>query len=271
MAIPPRVQAVVDDYLGLVDADAPGLVQGLYLVGSVALDDFRPHASDIDFVAVTDNPLSPDDISAFRRVHTAMAARHRRPYFDGGYVTWRDLTGNPALAGPGADAHEGRLNPRSAGRCDPVTWHTLADHGVTVFGPPCEDVPVWTDREALAAWTHQNLDDYWRPWLRRSSRLWSRPGLACVHSWGPAWGVLGVSRLHYTLATGAITSKYGAGLYARNVFQPRWRRIVDECLRLRRGNTGQPDGKPGYRTPLHRRRDALDFVSMAIDEAHRIS
>jgi hypothetical protein len=274
VAVPSVVQTVVDDYLGLVDARAPGLVRGLYLVGSVALDDFRPHASDIDFVAVADDPLSLDDIDTLREVHAALAARHRRPYFDGGYVTWRDLSGDPALARPGADAHEGRLNPRPAGRCDPVAWHTLARHGVTMSGPRREDVTVWTDRAALSAWTRRNLDDYWRPWLRRSSRLWSWHGMACVHDWGPAWGVLGVSRLHYTLATGAITSKHGAGVYARDTFEPRWRRIVDECLRLRRGRQRQADAHPGdtsrYRSRLRRRRDALDFRALAIDDAHRI-
>ncbi len=85
-------------------------------------------------------------------------------------------------------------------------------------------------------------------------------------SWGPAWGVLGVSRLHYTLATGAIASKCGAGEYAREAFDPRWRHIIDECLRIRRGGPG----RARYRSPFARRRAALDFVAMAIDDAHRL-
>jgi hypothetical protein len=76
----------------------------------------------------------------------------------------------------------------------------------------------------------------------------------------------GVSRMHYTLATGAITSKHGAGLYARETFEPRWRRIIDECLRLREGEAG----RGLYRNPLTRRREALDFVATAIEDARRI-
>ncbi len=255
------VQAVVDDYLSAVDRAVPGLVEGFYLVGSVALGDFRPHASDVDFVAVTASPPSEPDLVALRRAHRSLA---RRPFLDGAYVTWQDLGAEPALAAPGAGVHEGRLHRRDGG-CDPVTWHTLADHGVPVRGPEPAALRVWTSRVALSAWTRRNLDDYWRVWLRRSSRLLSRPGLACVHPWGPAWGVLGVSRLHYTLATGGITSKYGAGLYARETFDPRWSRIVDECLRLRRGD----GGRPGYRSPFARRRAALAFVAMVIEDAHR--
>ncbi len=73
------------------------------------------------------------------------------------------------------------------------------------------------------------------------------------------WGVLGVSRLHFTLATGAVASKSAAGEHALTVFEPRWHRIIKESLRIRRG-----EGRSLYGNPFARRRDALDFVAMAI-------
>ncbi|MFC6020574.1 aminoglycoside adenylyltransferase domain-containing protein [Plantactinospora solaniradicis] len=270
---PPQAQQVLDSYLAIVDTELPGQLEGLYLVGSVALDDFQPGASDVDFVAVTADPLSEEAEAAVARTHAAVSRRHARPHFDGFYVTWRDLAADPSLAESALDAHEGRVRRRGPGGCDPVAWHTLAGHGVPVRGPRREDVEVWTDRRTLAAWTHRNLDDYWRVWLDRSSRLGSRPGLVGLTSWGAVWGVLGVSRLHYTLATGEITSKTGAGRYARKAFDPRWRPIVDECLRIRcDGRDGRgTDGNGGtYRSAFARRRDMLGFVAMAIDDAHRI-
>jgi hypothetical protein len=262
----PVVRHVAGTYLTLADARAPGLIEGLYLVGSVALDDFHPHTSDVDFVAVTRHPLSGSHLAALRRVHAALAKRYRRPHFDGAYVTWSGLSGDPVLARGGADSHEGRLIPRPAAGCDPVTWQTLASHGLAVRGPRADTLAVWTDRDTLAAWTRRNLDEYWRRWLRDASRLASRRGLWSLGQGGPPWGVLGVSRLHYTLATGRITSKTGAGHHARRAFGGRWHRIVDECLRLRRGR----GGRPGYRDPFTRRRDALAFVGMVIEEAHRL-
>ena len=56
LRLPPPVDDIVSGYLELAHLEAPGLIQGLYLVGSVALDDFRPRTSDIDFVAVTGPP-----------------------------------------------------------------------------------------------------------------------------------------------------------------------------------------------------------------------
>jgi len=55
------------------------------------------------------------------------------------------------------------------------------------------------------------------------------------------------------LATGVMTSKCGAGRYARETFDPRWHRIVDESLSLR---TGGAEGRRGYRDPVARRRDS---------------
>jgi hypothetical protein len=52
MSLPPLVTTIVDAYLDALDTDAPGLITGLYLTGSAALNDFRPRTSDIDFVAV---------------------------------------------------------------------------------------------------------------------------------------------------------------------------------------------------------------------------
>lgn len=72
-----------------------------------------------------------------------------------------------------------------------------------------------------------------------------------------------MSRLHYTLATGDITPKYGAGQYALRRFDARWQRIIRESLRLRRGEVSASL----YQTAFGRRRDALAFLSMVIDDA----
>ena len=148
---------------------------------------------------------------------------------------------------------------------DPVTWHTLARHGIAVRGPDPAALGVWDDPAALATWTLGNLDGYWRPWHDRHARLASRAGLAALGTWAPTWGVLGVSRLHYTLATGAITSKAGAGRYALGAFPARWHRVIRECLRIRCGNADPSL----YRTPLARRREALAYIAMVINDAHR--
>jgi hypothetical protein len=282
------VDDVVARYLAMVDSELPGRIEGLYLEGSVALGDFHPHTSDIDFVAVTKGRLDPAEIATLERIHARLREQRRRPFFDGGYVTWEDLAGDPAQAGPGPHVHEGRLRAANRGGHSPVTWHTVARHGVPYRGPAPSEIDIRTDPAHLAAWTEGNLDAYWGRLLDGVSRVRSPWGLAALTPYGVVWIVTGVSRLHYTLATGDITSKGGAGRHALATFPGRWHRIVREALRIRRADQArsgvsgavgavlrenlvrQGENRSLYPTPLSRRRDVLAFGRMVIADAHRL-
>jgi len=253
-----QVNDVTAAFLQLADAEAPGLIEGLYLTGSAALDDFRPNTSDIDFVAVTATPLDKAAIAALTRARGRLRKRFSRPFFEGLYVTWDELK------------HE----PHSA--CDAVTWQTLAHYGIACRGPRPADLGIWTDRPMLTRWTLDNLDTYWRRLLNRSSNFLSPRSWMALTGYGAVWIVLGISRLHYTLATGDIISKEGAGLYALRTFPEKWHRVVNECLRIRRADQARPDiasalaelfgrhDESLYRTQFARRRDVLAFANMVI-------
>jgi hypothetical protein len=53
MVLPDEVEHVLHRYLMWVDNVLPGLVEGLYLIGSTALSDYQPGVSDVDFIAVS--------------------------------------------------------------------------------------------------------------------------------------------------------------------------------------------------------------------------
>ena len=281
------VADVVAAYLDAVDREAPRLVDGFYLIGSVALGEFRPRTSDVDFVAVTDAPLGTTALDALARAHARLRTRLPRPHLDGIYTTWDDLARNPALR-RGPHCALGRFHADAQGPGDPVTWHTLASHGVACRGPSPADVRIWTDARALAAWTQENLDTYWRRLLGRAASPLDAWFAASHMAYGAVWIVLGTSRLHYTLATNDVCSKEAAGEYALRVFGDRWHRVVRESLCIRRGDRAQPsvgsalddavnhlrarrNGAWGlyYATPFERRRDVLAFGEMVVRHAER--
>lgn len=78
--MPSDVREVVDHYLGTADRVAPGLVEAHYLTGSVALGDYHPGTSDIDFLAV----IPSVDAARLATVHAELPAS---PNFDGIYLT----------------------------------------------------------------------------------------------------------------------------------------------------------------------------------------
>jgi hypothetical protein len=266
MILPAPAQAVVDAFLEAAEVEVPTLVEGLYLVGSVALDDFRPQRSDVDFVAVTATRPDALSLAGLGRIHARLRASWRRPFFDGIYVTWDDLASDPTRLGPGPSVHESRFQSSSRGERNPITWHTLVQQGIRCHGPAIAALPVWNDPLVLATWTDNNLDSYWRRLVERGARLTTRYGLIGLTAWACEWCVLGSSRLHYTLASGAITSKEGAGRYALATFPVRWHRLIEEALRIRCA----AGGRSAYRSPLTRRRELLAFTGMVIADAHRL-
>lgn len=241
-----------------------GRVAALHLVGSATDGDFQPGRSDLDFVAVLHTPLTDAEFEALGIVHRFYGADPTLPALGGIWVTEADLATGPDRTPDGPTSQDGMLVGVARGNRNPVTWHTLRDSGVTIFGT-LDRVALWHDPARLASWTRENVEAYWAPWLQRSSSLLTPLGLAMLGRKAPTWGVLGISRMHYTLATGAIASKSAAGAYAKTAFDPRWHRIIDDCLAARRGSWSS-----FYASPLARRRDALDFIAMVIESIRRL-
>src|SRR5688572_24552971 len=92
---------IVGAYLEAVDHEAPGLIVGLYLIGSAALDEFRPRTSDIDFLAVTSHRPDAAEVAALGRAHARLRKRWPWPFFDGRYVTADELATDPRQVGAG--------------------------------------------------------------------------------------------------------------------------------------------------------------------------
>ncbi len=154
------------------------------------------------------------------------------------------------FAGSFAEASRSDVNP--------VSWHELARHGITVRGPKLTSRKIWTDDAALRAFTHANLTSYWSG---VADALAAHPAEAGTPAMA-AWCVLGVSRLHHVLATGSLTSKSGAGRHALRAFGPRWHPIITEALRARE----QLSAPSAYGSdPEARARDTTAFTVMAID------
>lgn len=228
---PPAAIAAADVFLGLLDAEAPGLVESFHLVGSAVLNDWRPGASDVDFVGVTAQPITDLQRQA---ITAALLAYHKlpnRPPIEGEWVTVEALTQPPAT-NPGV-----------------IALRTLDLHGNAVRGERPE--AIWRDEAAVRASILENLDSYWTPWLARARRLLTPLGIMMLDGWAPSWGLLGVARLAYSLETGDICSKTAAGRWALERF-PKHRRILAEALRLRAG-----EGEPLYRSRFPRKREAL--------------
>lgn len=262
MAVPSLVREMCGAYLEAVDDARPGLVTGLYLVGSVALGGFSEDRSNVDFIAVTSRLPDGDDLAGLVRAHRAVAGSRSRPHFDGVYVRAADLSRPPEEIGARVSAHGGSVVTDRDDEPDPVSLYLLSRHGVAVRGPDVADLGLREDADSVRRWLTGRLESHWVPWLDRFARRWAPMGLS-----GRAVqrGVLGLPRLHCTLATGELTTKEEAGRYASRTFGREWDEILDEALRLRVGGRGTT-----YRTPMARRRDATAFMGAVVAGSRRV-
>ena len=268
--LPAPVLGAVEDLLARVDRALPGRVEGFYVVGSACLGAFRLGRSDVDFVAVVDRELGVAELGRLRAAHRGQwcaalvrdaGLRRRWPLVcNGSYLQWADLSRSPSNVTPVAGHVAGHFGV--GGRdfdVNPVTWTTLARHGIAVRGPDRNRLDIYTDTFELRAWTLENLNGYWRLWAERARG--PRPGLTAraLPRHFAASAVLGVSRLPYAVATGQIASKEGAGEYALEAFDPRWREIITEALAYWRAESPARTG--GRRGRLATAADFVDYVA----------
>lgn len=252
--LPPAVRHVTERAVSLLDDRLPGYLDGLYLHGSLCWGEFFA-ASDIDFVATTTRRPNERDIALLRQIHGELAGDG--PVYDGFYLPADDLTQDPTLLPLQPSVLGGDFAVAHHPDATMVTWHELAERGITVHGPPIEQLDIFTSQEVLRLNTRANLQSYW---LARTRSLEGAPEHGLTGG-QVAPVVLGVLRLHRLLVEGTLTPKSAAGRWGARVL-PAHRPIIEEALAWRE----QDSGTGGFGSDLERRRATLALLT---DVLHR--
>ncbi len=222
-------------HAALLDQHLPGVLRGVYLVGSVALGDHRPGRSDVDTVTVVGRELVPADAPSLRAVHAALSPDAVGVAYDTTYVPVAWLAAVPSKEPVTPFSLDGVLHlDGSAFQVNPVTWVELGG-SVAAVGPEPAELEVADVSEPLQQWLVQNLRCYWGPSAARMrEELLTRPVDQEANPEAVAWHVLGAARLHATLTTGRILSKTEAGDHAAST----WPRHVTLCRRAQAWRAG---------------------------------
>ncbi|MEH3116756.1 MAG: DUF4111 domain-containing protein [Methylorubrum populi] len=254
------VARTVDRFLGLMRSEGAPALRGLYLVGSVALGDFRPGRSDIDFVALLDAAPSEEATQTLARVHAALA-RAGGPHFDGLYLPIDALRQPPE---PGANlpfSVDGQLRIGEPCReANPAVWRCLARSSRPILGATPAALNIADDDARLRAYGLADLEEVWRPWIARCEAALARkaPDERCDAA-ALERGVLGIARILCTLATGRIVSKTEGGRRATALLPQAHHAAVEDALAARFG-----DVEP---VPQATMRAGLDAMRFLIDAA----
>ncbi len=228
--IPDSIQKVLTLFIDKCNKELPGLLEGMYLHGSIAIDAYLEGQSDIDFVAVTSRKLTSDDAARLKDIHLNLAETCKKPQLDGLYVQ------SSNLAAEGYFYNEGTFG--KAGHDTPVTWWLLKNKGITILGPAANELLIDVTTEDLTVYVRKNMNDYWATRVaameQRKEELIAYPVQQVETEM--EWTVLGLLRQFYTLEEEDIISKLAAGEYGLRELGTKWHKLIQEAINIRQGN-----------------------------------
>ena len=193
------IDAMVNEIIRIMDGD----VYGIWLYGSVVMDDFRPGWSDIDFVALTRGEISET------RAEQLLTLRQQMLEKEPGNPYYRSFEGVIANLDEYREGKFRRLvywgtsGQRVTDRYEPDTFSAfeLAKYGKPVYGGKPWILPA-PGREELIRAVRAHYE---------SIRKYAAQTNESLYSCG--W-LLDIARCIYTLRTGDVVSKTQAGIRA---------------------------------------------------------
>lgn len=220
-----EVNAILHEVRARVQAILGPHFLGMYLYGSLALGDFSPLTSDIDYVVVTDTDLLPDRVAALHAMHADLAATWV-PWgaeLEASYIPQPALRRHDPAQVPYPRIERGeelRVHKYDSGNI--IQRYLLREYSIPLAGPPIQGWidPVHPDdlRRDVAAILQE-----WLVPLRDDP-------VSLRHRGYQAYIVLTICRMFYTFQFGAIVSKPAAARWAREALGPRWTPLIDRAL-----------------------------------------
>ena len=217
-----EVQSILEDLTsGLQETLGSDLV-GLYLRGSLALGDFDPGTSDVDFFAVTEKSVSETQFAALKAWHSRLAASPNRygAHLEGAYLG-RDAARRfePGKSYPTIARGEELIWKEHGSNWLLERW-ALREHGVTLTGPAPETLFDPVNPDEMRAAIRERLRD-WVEFARTPDDPAWQAGRN--HT---AYVVETMCRALCSLALGGLPSKPRAVAWALETLPGPWRALV---------------------------------------------
>ena len=200
------IDRITNEIVSVMD----GKVYGIWLYGSVAMDDFRPGWSDIDFVALTDGPISENQADRLLTLRQDLLEKEPgNPYYRSfeGVIADQEEYRNRSFS---RLVYWGTSGQRITGQYvpDPFSALELAKYGKSIYGNKPWILPE-PEREELIRAVRNHYECIRKYAVQTDEKLYS-----C------GW-LLDIARCIYTLRYNDVIAKTKAGIWAleQHLFQ----------------------------------------------------
>lgn len=223
--------------------ETTGVVEALWVAGSLATGDYVLGVSDLDLVAVTSKPLSDQTLEQVVRIHGELDAGPAKGMDVGCQYVNIDRLLDVTVKHP-TWTHGEMLN-RGVSR---VTRAELVLHGYPILGPPPPALLPTVTPDEVGAAAQAELAGYWSTAARRPQMFLRLPVMVDL-------GLTSMARARYAIATGELLTKTAA---IEQACAPAWLRAD---LRTRR--RGESVKSPRWRAAYIAWRDVRRTTSSA--------
>jgi hypothetical protein len=205
---------------------------GMYIHGSLAIGDFDPHRSDIDFVVVTDDELPSECVSALESMHARIIGSDLtwKTNFEGSYIPKDALRRfDPTNCTHPVIRVGGSFGMDRHGSEWVIQRYVIREYGIVVSGLDPRDIIDPIKPTHLREATLCVLCEWWVPQLEE-------PFLLCEDEY-QAYAILTMCRVLYTLQFAAVASKPIAARCMQKHLDGRWTALIDRALAWQHGKT----------------------------------
>jgi hypothetical protein len=244
--LPLTVLPLFEEYIDLLESNLGDLVFGVYIQGSIALNDYDDHRSDIDYLTVLVREPTDDELTKIDHIHNTL--RHHRKYFvsEGQYTNKyiiENTQSNFAKRYPRYS--DGEFKGLKDGEVDATSLWILKRHGFSIYGREVNSIIIHVSFNDLKRAMNFNLNKYWANKVKD-------PELFLEDEW-IEFGILTLCRILNTLENRNIVSKLQAANHILGIIEDKWRPIIKEAIRVRngRGESEFKDRKRRADTSVH--------------------
>lgn len=271
ITLPSPADTIVTAFVDKIVAIHPGFIHGVYLTGSIPMNDFYATKSDIDFIVLCNDLPDSETVSRLYQIHREIAAQFPKPDLSGWYLASAQLQTKQPDNIHALTYHEGAMR---YGVFDmaPVSLSELRMNAVTVFGEQAGTLLISVTQRQLHDFLYHNINAYWASWLRQHSSFLRKKLLLLTFPRYTEWVILGTARQLCTLQTGKIVSKTDAGRYCLEHLPQRFHPILHEALQIRTDNRTFPLVKSYAVHPSFRRLsqtiECADYIISRCNETY---
>lgn len=202
---------------------------GFYIHGSLAMGDFNPESSDIDFLVVTEEMISEEVFHSLAKIHHNFIVSGMKwaKKLEGSYIPKKFLLSKEPPITLRPHINSGTFCYAQYGYEWVLERYVTREFGIILEGPDPKTLIPYISLMELQQASQQILQEWWVPMLSDPSRLHSDEY--------QVYAVLTMCRILHLWTNGIMASKKQSAEWVLISLDAKWRPLIEQALQWKTG------------------------------------